>query len=60
MSVPIGGYVDAAARLLGLPIAPDHRDAVIVAMEAIMAQAELVLEFPLPDEIEAAPRFTPC
>jgi hypothetical protein len=56
----IPAYVDAAAALLDLPIATENRDAVIGAMTMIMAQAELVLAFAVPDAIEAAPRFTPC
>lgn len=54
-----GAYVDAASRLVGLPIRPEHRDEVISALAMIMAQAELVLEFPLPATIEPAPRFIP-
>jgi hypothetical protein len=60
MTQDIPAYVDAAASLLGLPIAPAHRDAVIEAMTMIMAQAELVLAFDLPHAIEPAPRFVPC
>lgn len=60
MTETSAAYVDAAAALLDLPIRPEHRDAVIEAMDMILAQAALVLAFPLPDEVEAAPRFRPC
>jgi hypothetical protein len=60
MTQDMPAYVDAAASLLGLPIAPGHRDAVIEAMAMIWAQADLVLAFDLAHTIEAAPRFRPC
>jgi Protein of unknown function (DUF4089) len=55
----LAAYVDGAARLIDLPIAAEHRPAVVRAMEMIVAAANLVMEFPLPDEIEAAPVFEP-
>lgn len=54
------GYLDAAADLLGLPIAPADRDEAVAAMDMLLAQARLVLEFPIEGDIEPAPRFTPC
>ncbi|HEY7654103.1 MAG TPA: DUF4089 domain-containing protein [Methylomirabilota bacterium] len=61
MSTPegIGAYVDAAAKVIALPIAPEHRPGVIQFMSVILAAAALVMEFPLPDEVEAAPVFAP-
>ncbi len=53
-------YFDAAADLLDLPVLPAHRDDAIAALMVIMAHAERVLSFPLPDAIEPAPRFIPC
>ena len=50
-------YVDAAAALIGLPIDPAHRPGVVLNMERIAQMAALVMEFPLPDEIEPAPVF---
>jgi hypothetical protein len=54
-----GAYVDRAAVLIGLPIAPPHRPGVVQAMGVIVAAARLVMEFPLPDDVEAAPVFEP-
>ena len=55
----ISNYLDAASKLLDLPIRPEHRDEVMIAARALAAQAELVAGFELPEAIEAAPRFTP-
>jgi hypothetical protein len=55
----IGAYVDAAANLIALPIAPPHRPGVIQFMGVVLSAAALVMEFPLPDEVEAAPVFDP-
>ncbi len=52
-------YLRAASTMLGLPIRPEHEAEVRAAFAVIAAQARLVTEFPLPDDIEAAPRFTP-
>jgi hypothetical protein len=55
---PIADYVNQAAGLLNLPIRPEHYEEVLLAFRALRAQAEIVSEFTLPAEIEAA-RFTP-
>lgn len=52
-------YVDQMAALLALPIAPDYRQGVIENVERTAAIAQLVLEFPLPEDIETAPTFQP-
>jgi len=52
-------YLRAASALLGLPIRPEHEQEVREAFAVISAQARLVTEFALPDDVEAAPRFTP-
>lgn len=52
-------YVDQMALLINLPLEPEHRPGVIENMERIIAVAKLVNEFPLPEEIEAAPIFEP-
>ncbi len=52
-------YVDAAARLIGVPLDPAHRPGVIVNVARIAEMAALVMEFPLPDEVEPAPVFRP-
>jgi hypothetical protein len=55
----LGAHVDRAAKLIGLPILPAHRASVIQAMGVIAAAATLVMDFPLPDDVEAAPVFEP-
>jgi Protein of unknown function (DUF4089) len=52
-------YVDRTAELINLPLNPEHRPGVVVNFERIAAIAQLVTEFPLPEEIEAAPVFEP-
>mgnify|MGYP002785065826 FL=1 len=52
-------YVDQMSLLINLPLDPEHRPGVIENMERILAVAKLVTEFPLPEEIEAAPVFEP-
>jgi Protein of unknown function (DUF4089) len=50
--------VDAAARALDLPVAPEWRGAVKFNLAVTFALAELFADFPLPDEAEPAPVFT--
>jgi len=52
-------YLHAAAARLGLPIRPEHRAEVEAAAAVLAAQGRLVTDFALPEDIEAAPRFTP-
>jgi hypothetical protein len=52
-------YVDQMAIALNLPIAPEHRSGVIDNFSRIAAIAQLVLEFPLSEDIVAAPAFQP-
>jgi hypothetical protein len=52
-------YVDGAATLIGLPIAPAYRPGVIVNLDRLAQMAALVMEFPLPDGVEPAPVFRP-
>lgn len=52
-------YVDQMAIALKLPIAPEHRPGVIDNFSRIAAIAQLVLEFPLPEDAVAAPVFQP-
>jgi hypothetical protein len=51
--------VAALASLAGLDIPPEYLDGVATQLAALLLQAELVLSFPLADEIEPAPVFTP-
>ena len=50
-------YAAAAAALLGLRLDPAWVEAVSANLRVLAAAAELVADFPLPDEAEAAPRF---
>ncbi|MBU6419001.1 MAG: DUF4089 domain-containing protein [Proteobacteria bacterium] len=52
-------YLAAAEKLLGLPIRPEHKEAVQTAFAVICQHAELVTSFNLPPETEAAPRYIP-
>lgn len=54
-----GAYVDAAAAAIGLPIAPQYRDAVIANFERTAQVAATVLAEPLPDDLESAPVYRP-
>ncbi len=51
--------VESIAALIGLPINPADRLGVVANLERIHTIAQLVIEFPLPEEIEAAPVFEP-
>ncbi|HEY9298057.1 MAG TPA: DUF4089 domain-containing protein [Phormidium sp.] len=52
-------YVDTISQLLNLPIDPEHRPGVIQNFERIITITKLVTEFPLPEDLEAAPIFEP-
>ncbi len=52
-------YVEQTSQLLDLPLDPEHLPGVIKNFATIAAIAQLVTEFPLPVEIEAAPVFEP-
>ncbi|AVH66893.1 MULTISPECIES: DUF4089 domain-containing protein [unclassified Nostoc] len=55
----VGEYVEQMALLLDLQVRDEYRDGVVANFERIMAIANLVNEFPLTEEIEAAPIFEP-
>ena len=55
----LGGYVDNMALLLDLQLRDEYRDGVVANFERIKAIANLVNEFPLPEEIEVTPIFEP-
>ncbi|MEH2401880.1 DUF4089 domain-containing protein [Nostoc sp.] len=55
----LGEYVDQMALLLDLQLRDEYRDGVVANFERIRAIANLVNEFPLAEEIEAAPIFEP-
>lgn len=55
----VGEYVDVMALLLDLQLRDEYRDGVVGNFERIQAIAQVINEFPLPDNIEAAPVFEP-
>lgn len=52
-------YVEQMSELLDLPLDPEHFPGVVKNFATISALATLVMEFPLPENIEAAPIFEP-
>jgi 1-carboxybiuret hydrolase subunit AtzG-like len=54
---PLDNFIDAAARMLGLPLEPAWRPAVKANLVVTLRQAALVDEFTLPDDAEPAPVF---
>jgi hypothetical protein len=57
MSDPTDDMVDAAAKLLGIPLDPAWKPEVKTQLEVILRHARTVAEFPLPEDIEPAPAF---
>lgn len=55
----VGEYVDQMALLMDLQLRDEYRDGVVANFERIKAIAQVVNEFALPEEIEAAPVFEP-
>jgi 1-carboxybiuret hydrolase subunit AtzG-like protein len=51
--------VERLAALVGLPISPSDLPNVAVALGVLLTAAQLVSDFPLPDDVEAAPVFRP-
>lgn len=52
-------YVQQTVSLLNLNLPEEYREGVIANFERIQVIAKLVNEFPLPEDIEAAPIFEP-
>ena len=55
----IAKLVDEAAKAIGLPIAAEYRDKVLLNYERSMAIAKPLLEVELDDELTSAPVFRP-
>lgn len=51
--------VNLMAQVLQIPLDPEHCPGVVTNFARTAEIAQLVLEFPLPDEIEVAPTFEP-
>lgn len=52
-------YVEQISELLDLPLDSEYFPGVVKNFATISAIATLVMEFPLPEDIEAAPIFEP-
>lgn len=52
-------YVEQVSRILDLSIDAEYYPNVVKNFATICAIAKLVTDFPLPDDIEAAPVFEP-
>jgi hypothetical protein len=52
-------YAERTAAAIGLPLDPARKAAVAQQLGALLAAAAMVLEFPLPDDVESAPVFEP-
>lgn len=52
-------YIEQTSIILDLPIDPEYYPSVVKNFTTICAIAKLVTDLPLPDEIEAAPKFEP-
>ncbi len=52
-------YVDQTAALLGLTIPPELRSSVVENFDRIVAIAQPVLDFELPENLEPAATFEP-
>ncbi|GAP97101.1 DUF4089 domain-containing protein [Leptolyngbya sp. NIES-2104] len=52
-------FVEIMSEAIALPIPAEYREGVVANLERIHTVAQVVLEFPLPNEIEAAPVFEP-
>jgi hypothetical protein len=55
----MASYVRLAAGRIGLPIEAAYVDAVTQDLERTAAEAEYLMEFPLPQTVQAAPVFEP-
>jgi hypothetical protein len=55
----IARWVDEEAKAIGLPIAPEYRDKVILNVERSLAIAQPLLEVELDDALTPAPVFKP-
>ena len=51
--------VDQLAALIEVPIDPTSRAAVADALGRLLAQAEVVASFPLPNDVQVSPVFRP-
>lgn len=52
-----GAFVDAAAAAIAMPMPPELRPSVVENLQGVLALAQLVLSFPLPQDVESAQMF---
>ena len=57
MPDPLDELIDAAARVLELPIEPEWKAAVKVNLQVTLRHGAHVAEFALPDDAEPAPVY---
>lgn len=57
MADQLDDYIDSAAKALNLPLDPAWKPAVRANLDVSLKLANLVSEFPLPDDAEPAPVF---
>ena len=57
--INLDDYIEQMSAMLDLPIDPEYRPSVVKNFASICAIATLVTDFPLPEDIEAAPVFEP-
>ena len=55
----VAEYAERAAAAIGLPLAAERKPFVAQQLAGMLDAAGLVLDFPLPDEVEPAPVFEP-
>jgi 1-carboxybiuret hydrolase subunit AtzG-like len=53
----LDGFIEAGARLLGIPLCPEWREAIRLHLAISLDHARAVAEFALPDEADPAPVF---
>lgn len=57
--IDFAAYINHTAPMLGFSLMPETQQGVVENLERIYPIAQLVNEFPLPYELEAAPQFEP-
>ena len=55
----LGVFLDAALKVVDLPLEPELRPRVLMHFETAAHMASLVLSFPMSDEAEPAPVYVP-
>jgi Protein of unknown function (DUF4089) len=54
----LDAFIAAGAKLLGLTIRPEWREAIRIHLSISLRHARAVADFPLPDETDPAPVFS--